>query len=165
MIVSVDVAYMISMTQFDGDVKRLDFFYDGSVSLKGVFGGSNYPIFWIDMSEEGSLSRKEDKLRTQSPCVKEDVKEYCEKFYEEHKDFTFRPFILNDIGQTLAKKPHWYSDYHKMLIANFLRSDTDYGVDTTPESPDDKDADPSIVSEIAEELKKRAHEDMADKHP
>ena len=67
-IASVDVAYIISMTHFDGEIKRLDFFYDGSVSLKGVFGGSNYPIFWIDMSADESLSKKEDKLRHQERC-------------------------------------------------------------------------------------------------
>lgn len=90
MVVSVDIAYIISMTQFDGELKRLDFFYDGSIALKGVFGGSNYPLFWLDMSSPDSLSKREDKLKSQNACEKEDVKEFCEAFYEEHKSFTFR---------------------------------------------------------------------------
>lgn len=75
MITSVDVAYLISMTQVDGEIHRLDFFYDGSVSLKGLLGGSNYPIFWLDMSTTDSLAKKEDKLKTQSACAGQDVRE------------------------------------------------------------------------------------------
>eukprot|EP01037_Dinobryon_pediforme_P020093 gene20093-20633_t len=133
-VVSVDVAYLISMTQFDGEIKRLDFFYDGSVSLKGVLGGLNYPIFWLDMSIEKSLARREDKLKAQTVCAGEDVKEYCEAFYQEHSDFTFRPFILNDLGQKLAKKPHWYDEYQSKLVENFQTPDSDYTADDKEEA-------------------------------
>lgn len=119
LIVSVDVAYLVSMTQVDGEVGRLDFFYDGSVSLKGVMGGSNYPIFWMDMSDSGSLARREDKLKTQHACASEDIREYCDAFYQEHTAFTFRPFIHGDVGQTLAKEPDWYDEYHGKLVKNF----------------------------------------------
>lgn len=119
LIVSVDVAYLISMTQVDGEVGRVDFFYDGSVSLKGVMGGSSYPIFWIDMSNDASLARREDKLKIQHACASEDLREYCDSFYQEHGAFTFRPFIHGDVGQTLAKKPDWYDEYHGKLVKNF----------------------------------------------
>lgn len=133
-ICSVDVAYLISMTQVDGEVDRIDFYYDGSASLKGVLGGSNYPIFWVDMSSGESLARKEDKLKTQSACASQDVKEYCEAFYIEHRQFTFRPFIEGDIGQTLAKKPPWYEEYHRTLVENFLVPETDYAADDSAEA-------------------------------
>ncbi|HEY0026498.1 MAG TPA: hypothetical protein VGC35_01380 [Allosphingosinicella sp.] len=126
MIVSVDVAYLISMCSFDGEVERIDLNYDGSTSLKGVIGGAPYPIFWINMSGRHSLAVKEDKLRLQTVSNREDVKEYCDAFYEEYSSFTFRPFIIDDIGQTLAKTPSWYQDYHASLVKNFNLPDNEY---------------------------------------
>jgi predicted Ser/Thr protein kinase len=86
------------------------------------------------MSTEDSLSRKEDKLKSQGCCSKEDIKEYCDVFYEEHKDFTFRPFILNDVGQTLSRKPFWYDEYQKNLAEHFLKPDDDYARDDSVEA-------------------------------
>lgn len=133
-VVSVDIAYLLSMTQVDGEISRIDLYYDGSVSLKSVLGGSNYPIFWIDMSAESSLSRKEDKLKTITACASQNTKEYCEAFYEEHSQFTFRPFVCNDVGQTLSKKPNWYDEYHNKLVQNFLSPDNEYSGDDTEEA-------------------------------
>lgn len=126
-VLSVDVAYLISMSQFDGEVKRIDLHYDGSTSLKGVIGGSNYPVFWIDMSDDASLARKEDKLINIRDCEKEDVKEYCEEFYNVYSEYTFRPFIENDVGRTMSKKPSWYDDYHAALVDNFNNPDYEFG--------------------------------------
>jgi hypothetical protein len=133
-VISVDVAYFLSMTQVDGEVCRSDIYYDGSVALKGVLGGSNYPIFWLDMSSSESLARKEDKLKTQYSCDIQDIREYCEAFYNEHSQFTFRPFISGDVGLTLAKKPSWYEEYHEKLVENFLSPESDYSADDTLEA-------------------------------
>ena len=134
LITSVDVAYFLSMTQVDGEIKRFDLFYEGSTSLKGVLGGSNYPIFWLDMSDEASLSRKEDKLKTVSSCNNQDIREYCEEFYNVHSQFTFRPFVNGDVGQTLDKKPSWYDEYQSKLVENFLSPDSDYAGDDSEEA-------------------------------
>lgn len=86
------------------------------------------------MSSDGSLSKKEDKLKHQYICDKEDVKEYCETFYAMHDDFTFRPFIAGDIGQTMAKMPPWYKDYQDKLVKNYNKPETDYDGDDTEEA-------------------------------
>lgn len=154
LIVSVDVAYLVSMTQFDGEVERIDFFYDGSVLLKGVFGGSNYPVFWIDMSEDSSLARREDKLKTQSVAPKEDVKEYCDAFYKEHADFTFRPFVAGDVGQTLARMPSWYQEYQQLLADNFANPETDYTAgDSEGAAQQGDEADEQSIEKVLTELK------------
>jgi hypothetical protein len=57
LIVSVDVAYLASMTQFDGEVERVDFFYDGSVALKGVRRLKLPPL--LDRHESRDFSREE----------------------------------------------------------------------------------------------------------
>ncbi len=128
-VVSVDVAYFLSMTQIAGEVERHDLYYDGAASLKGVIGGSNYPIFWMDMSTDDSLARKEDKLKVIHSVNLQDVRDYCEAFYEEHVQFTFRPFVHNDVGQTLGETPSWYTEYHAKLVENFLAPDSDYSAD------------------------------------
>lgn len=119
LIVSIDIAYIISMTQFDGEVDRTDLYFDGTANLKGVLGGHHYPIFWIDVSDENSLFRKEDKLKAIHALDKEDLKEYCDAFYAEHEGYIFRPFIDGDVGGVWSKKPNWYQEYQQILWANF----------------------------------------------
>jgi len=126
MVISVDIAYLISMTSFDGEVERIDLNYEGSHPLKGVMGGASYPVFWINMSGSHSLAVKEDRLRAQTTSNREDVKEYCDVFYQEYSSFTFRPFIRGDVGQTMAKMPAWYNEYHSLLVKNFNLPDNEY---------------------------------------
>jgi hypothetical protein len=123
MVVSVDVAYLLSMTTFDGEVSRIELYFDDPCSLKGVMGGAPYPIFWINMSGENSLDAKEDKLRHQQSSSNENIKEYCNAFYGEFRDYTFRPFIRGDIGQTLSKEPGEYRTFHENLVKNFAATD------------------------------------------
>lgn len=143
MVVSVDIAYLISMTSFDGEVERIDLHYDGSHALKGVIGGASYPVFWINMSGSHSLAVREDRLRAQTVANREDVKEYCDAFYREYANFTFRPFIKGDVGQTMAKMPPWYDEYHARLVKNFYLPDNEY--------QDTGDVEPDASSDVDEE--------------
>ena len=129
MSLSIDVAYIISMTNFDGEIDRLDLFYDGLVPLKGVLGGSAYPLFWLNMGGDNSLAVKEDKLKAQTSCNREDVKEFCDSFYGEYEQFTFRPFIKDDAGRTFSKSPDGYNAYHALLVKNFIEGAIDYSSD------------------------------------
>jgi hypothetical protein len=163
MVISIDAAYILSMTNFDGEIERIDLFYEGAEPLKGVFGGATYPVFWIDMSPENSLSRKEDKLKVQAPCNKEDIKEYCDVFYSEHDNFIFRPFIKGDPGQTFSKMPQGYLEYHSALVKNFYTKDIE-------DSPDDsvvaaepsEDADPADLQKMLDDLKSRLEQIQRD---
>ncbi len=152
MVVSIDIAYFISMTSFDGEVTRIGLNYDGSQSLKGVMGGASYPIFWIDMSGSNSLASREDKLRAQSGASKETVKEYCDAFYQEYSSFTFRPFIKGDVGQTMAKMPPWYEGYHASLVTNFTLPDNEYAPDEEEHKEADALINPTHLKELLEEI-------------
>lgn len=152
MVVSVDVAYLISMTSFDGEVSRIDLNYDGSHTLKGVIGGASYPVFWINMSGSHSLAVKEDKLRAQTVVNREDVREYCDAFYKEYASFTFRPFIKGDVGQTLAKMPTWYENYHALLVKNFNLPDNEYATDTPEQPVPASEAEEAVDQEDFDEL-------------
>lgn len=159
MVVSIDVAYLISMTSFDGEVRRIDLHYDGSHPLKGVMGGAPYPVFWINMSSKNSLAVKEDKLKFHNVCNREDMKEYCDSFYEEFGSFTFRPFIKGDIGQTMAKSPSWYQDYHDLLVKNFNASDSSYDLESVEPIDDGEPVDQKDVDELLEELASNQFDD------
>lgn len=126
MVLSIDAAYLVSMTNFDGELARLDLYYEGAFSLKGVIGGAPYPVFWINMSQADSLAVKEDRLKDQKSCNREDVKEFCDAFYAEYGHFMFKPFIKDDGNQFLSKRPDWYDNYHENLVKNFRKSPTDY---------------------------------------
>lgn len=125
------------MTSFDGEVERIDLNYDGAHPLKGVMGGASYPVFWVNMSGNNSLAVKEDKLRAQTVANREDVKEFCDAFYQEYASFTFRPFIKGDVGQTMAKMPQWYAEYHALLVKNFYLPDNEYSLDGTDDAPEE----------------------------
>lgn len=154
MVVSIDLAYVLSMTSFDGEVARINLHYDGSHSLKGVMGSAPYPVFWINMSHNDSLAVKEDKLKVLNVCNKEDVKEYCDAFYEEYDNFVFRPFIADDAGQTLARKPSWYDEYHSALVKNFS-DPVDYYQDggaAAEKDGSENDWDDAVITEVVERL-------------
>jgi hypothetical protein len=152
MVVSIDIAYIISMTSFDGEVKRLDLYYEGSHSLKGVMGGAPYPVFWINMSGENSLAVKEDRLKLQNISNREDLKEYCDAFYQEYSSFTFRPFIKDDVGQTMAKAPSWYTEYHALLVKNFNLPDNEYQEEVVNSPEDLPNIDDKQFEEVAAQI-------------
>jgi hypothetical protein len=152
MVVSVDVAYLISMTSFDGEVDRIDLNYEGSHPLKGVMGGASYPVFWMNMSGSHSLAVKEDKLRAQTVANREDVKEYCDAFYQEYSSFTFRPFIKGDVGQTMAKMPSWYNEYHSLLVKNFNLPDNEYSSEEIDQEEPEEPVDQEELEELLEDI-------------
>ncbi|WP_153468818.1 hypothetical protein [Komagataeibacter medellinensis] len=153
MVLSIDAVYLLSMTNFDGEIARIDLRYEGSFPLKGVIGGAGYPIFWINMGAQDSLGVKEDRLKDERPCNREDIKEYCDAFYREHAHFLFRPFIRDDPNHIVSLRPVWYDDYHEKLIKNFLRSPPEYNNDdgeqaTEPASSLTRSEIEEFVSEI-----------------
>lgn len=152
MVVSVDIAYLISMTSFDGEVERVDLNFEDTQPLKGVMGGASYPVFWINMSGSHSLAVKEDKLRAQTVANREDVKEYCDAFYQEYASFIFRPFIKGDVGQTLAKMPVGYEDYHALLVKNFNLPDNEYSADDADYGAGDEPLDEQHLVELLDDI-------------
>lgn len=152
MAISLDVAYLISMTNFDGEIARIDIHYDGSQSLKGVLGGAPYPLFWISMSGKNSLADKEDQLRSRISSNKENLKEYCDAFYQEYESFIFRPFIQGDVGQTLAQQPNWYSGYHAKLVKNFTLPDNEYTIEPIGDEYEDGQSDDETLTQVLDDL-------------
>lgn len=132
MIISVGVAYILSLTSSLEKIGLKDHVvkYAGSAPLKGVFGGAPYPLFWIDMAVEGDLALMEDNLTSPQICNLKFVEKYCEKFFDDNKGYTFKPFILSDAEPELKSKPEWYDGVVALLAQN-------YAEDDLPEMPDE----------------------------
>jgi hypothetical protein len=120
-VISADVAYLLSIAnpaQMAED-PVFGIYYDGSHPLKGALGGLKYPIFWLDMSPSGSLDRYKDNITNLTTINRDRLREFCLRFYQEHEDYTFRPFIVSDSEQQLSERPAEYDDLHGALVKNF----------------------------------------------
>jgi hypothetical protein len=110
LIISIDLALLlIHATRAqpeDFEYPKLNFRYDGRVSLKGVFGGIPYPIFWLDMQSDNSLNMTEDDLRGEKAIDSDRVKAFCEAFISENPKFLFRPYINENPDKFFASKPN-----------------------------------------------------------
>ncbi len=150
-ILSVDAAYVVSLTnptRAEGE-KELEVFYDGTVTLKGVFGGLNYPVFWLDMKGNGSLDSFEDKLTGATPCNRDHLRKYCEAFYKEHPSYIFPPFIVSGTEQQIKTVPNWYWPQHDLLRANFSTLERN-----SPEPEDFSQEIPENIEDLDEDFKK-----------
>ena len=99
MVLSLDVAYLLSITTPDHRIGRdpRPIYYDGRFYFKGVFEGTRYPIFWIDISRNQSLDKDELEILPHSDKTK--IIKTCKTFYDEHyKHFIHTPFIWNDLS-------------------------------------------------------------------
>jgi hypothetical protein len=142
---SVDIPFILSLInpQDDGILDEIPIFYEGSVPLKGVFGGVDYPLFWMNMSPAGALSEFEDKLTKSSPVPRDDLRKYCEAFYKEHSAYTFRPFISADGEQQIVKKPDWYDEAHSNMVKSFLNVASD-----EPQATEEPSSDTAVETSI-----------------
>lgn len=119
-ILSVGVAYMLSSRNAESSEPRISKFrYDGSAVLKGVFGGTRYPVFWLDLAMPGDLALLEDQLTKPEDCTPSDVYRYCAKFFEEMEPYTFKPFIESDSETDFKAKPDYYDDAIGRLSENY----------------------------------------------
>lgn len=127
-ILSVDVAYILSLANAKDSIRDpvFDVFYDGSEVLKGVLDGVKYPIFWIDLSPSDSIARFEDSLTGIRPVMRDRLREFCGKFYEEQSPSIFPPFIHGDEEIELKYIPEWYLQNHRDLVAAFNGNSTEF---------------------------------------
>jgi len=160
LIVSVDVAYILSLSNpgrlENSPVYRI--YYQGAAVLKGVFGGVNYPVFWIDMSPAQSLDRLEDELTGLAQLSRDKLRRYCLRFYQEYSGYTFPPFI-DDGSEQLIPKPDWYDADLEGLIKNaklMAFSDESQAADNADAAlPERSPTDPTEFTRRAELLKAR----------
>jgi hypothetical protein len=121
MMISLDVAYLITLAPSpeERQICQQKLYFDGRFSLKGVFKNKPYPLFWIDISREDTLDF--DEMRFQGDVNNQQVRDIFTRYYkEEFKDFTHKPFVIDDPSRILDEVPDDYlswlnaanSEYH-----------------------------------------------------
>lgn len=155
-VISVEIAYILSITNPKEEIgeRVFNIYFDGSVPLKGVLGGLNYPLFWLDLSPEESLSRYEDKLAGVCELNRDNLRKYCKTFFEEHKAYVFPPFIVSDSEPEFELRPDWYDEEHKNLVTAYERAQS---LNEQMSGPPDDGADQAInptIDPILENFRK-----------
>ncbi len=113
MVVSVDLALMLSTAQasrpHDFAYPEMRFYFDGSISLKGVIDGVPYPIVWVDLSGDDRLERAEDKISRRENVSADELKSFCEEFIIRHSEKVSRPYILGGHDKLFHDPPDRHS--------------------------------------------------------
>lgn len=121
-VVSVDIAYVLSIAnpgdETDDPVFKV--YFDGPKPLKGVLGGVEYPVFWLDLSPLNSLDRAQDKIAKLDSINRDRLREYCNIFFSTYDQYVNPPFIHDQSEQQIKIRPPWYDKEHKKLIASFI---------------------------------------------
>lgn len=131
LVVSVDLALILAHSipkqgaQFAKDFhEKLQLHFDGEVGLKGVFGGTPYPVFWVDMAADDGLSKVTDDLTGREPLDCQKVASFCEKFITENASFIVMPYIVTDKVEPLFQT---VPDRHKdrvTALKDYWRNET-----------------------------------------
>ena len=128
--ISIDTAYLyLGFSNYSAS-DEADIFpirFERSVRLEGVMGGVPYPIFWIDMGEEGSTDRLEDELLSHGKSFKttdaRDALKFCEAFYAERRNYVDRPFIYEEFSFLEKNKrknpPTWHREFIERSRENY----------------------------------------------
>jgi hypothetical protein len=134
LILSVEVAHILARYNeiLGDDCSRFKpiFYFDNYVELKGVFGGAQYPIFWLDLLFDRDINSYENKLLNREGVSPDTVIAFAKAFYSEHKSYIFKPFIDQDKGD-FAEKPSdydnryakWKEEINQLLRAENLAPD------------------------------------------
>jgi len=135
-VIDVDIAYLMSLTESSWRASRVeqllpqdwlprrngnfvDIYFGGSHYLKGVLGGSDYPRFWINLSDERSLYATHNALSSQpeKPSDFNRLQNFCMKYYEERSKYIFEPFINSAFSQSSEK----ISNSYELLLTDIVK--------------------------------------------
>lgn len=161
LVISVGIAYVLSKTSSTDDKRIIRFrtMFDGGSPMKGVMGGRQYPVFWIDLSPEHSLARCEDALTGAGRLTDDKIEAYCNAFYSELGSYAFKPFVDEPTEQQIKGRPPWYDEILKMMATNYfselesLLNEAGVGVDESGDNPTARD-----IRQSAQEMAKKVQD-------
>ncbi|MGY2850678.1 hypothetical protein ACVIWU_008296 [Bradyrhizobium sp. USDA 4509] len=109
LVISVELALLlvhaVRTQPHDYAYERPRFFFEGRHSLKGVFGGLPYPIFWLDMRPAPALEDSEDELNARKPLGTDAVLTFCHEFVKASDGYCFTPYIVGNSDPTFNRVP------------------------------------------------------------
>ena len=89
--------------------------FRGSVELKGILGGSNYPVFYVRDDKSDDLYDLEATLRGIENPTLESIEEYLNSYLNPGSALRMKPYFLDGLDDEFADIP----PTHKERIANF----------------------------------------------
>jgi hypothetical protein len=135
MTISVELAYMCAdaslrlkesktgtRQQARDRIVDVTFGYDGRIPLKGVMGGSHYPILWLDLDttdgKASQLNDSESKILNNSYKDKtKEFKDFCCNFIDHHSAYLCKPYVLDDKeNNVLGDVPPHHADQKQKLL-------------------------------------------------
>jgi hypothetical protein len=113
LVISVELAFIlvhaVRTQPHEYKYETLRFFFEGRHTLKGVFGGLPYPVFWIDMRPSPKLEETEDALNGRISLNTDSVLAFCQEFIKENATYCFTPYIVGNPDPAFNKVP----DHHQ----------------------------------------------------
>ncbi|QRF90882.1 hypothetical protein CLH39_11850 [Alcaligenes faecalis] len=126
LVLSVELAHVLACEQSYAEVNdkwhsigpsnisRFIFRYEGRHALKGVLGGSPYPIFWLDLDPENRMHRAEDDLLdTRRPSASK-VQEFTTAILEEYSRYLSFPMFCNS-QKVSSDNSNGFADCHTIV--------------------------------------------------
>lgn len=118
LVISTDVVYMLAVgaLAMRRSIKNLPIHFEGMHILRGVLGGLEYPLFWIDMIDQKDIYSYSHDLGRRSACTAETIVEFMGQFYHQRHNYLYEPFVVSETEQLLKQAPQWYIDAHRNML-------------------------------------------------
>ena len=116
-VISAEIAYILAVASIgERHFHDLNIFYDGKHAFKGILGGTDYPVFWIDMTAKGHTDAYERDLAGRTVCTDVGISKFLDAFYDETTNYLYRPFIATPSERYLTMRPAWYDAVHREML-------------------------------------------------
>lgn len=115
-VISTDIAYMMAEAAFQEDRHLPNIHFEGLHILKGVFGGLEYPLFWVDMAIRGDIDVYGSDLQRRKACEAEDIRKFMNQFYQRRSNYMYAPFVVYPEEKWLKDGPDWYYHEHVAML-------------------------------------------------
>lgn len=131
LIVSAEVAYLLTVAR--GGVEIVHHLHpDRPAELKGILGGEEYPVFWIDCFREVNREPWLDRIKHKSYTAdqeglckgldalspkadREGIRTFLEAWFERHSDILLKPFVPREAN--LKSLPATYGEKLELVQA------------------------------------------------
>ncbi len=118
LILSIEAAHILARYKdilVDQEISfKPTFYLENYIELKGVLGGAQYPIFWLDLLHGRDINDHEDKILNRTQVTPDILQDFAKSFYNEHPSYMFKPFIDNDNGD-FAQRPADYDSRYQAI--------------------------------------------------
>ncbi|HEY5960906.1 MAG TPA: hypothetical protein VIV60_30330 [Polyangiaceae bacterium] len=127
LVVSVDLALLLLTGH-----RKLDLYFDGTQSLKGVLAERPYPVLWYKASRENDALHKAEISLRRLKVDSDALKAYCAAFIDDCTDtWLSRPYFEDD--PDFFEKPR----RHEQILAEWARIDKKLAADEPDDSLDE----------------------------